>query len=311
MSLYAEGGSSQSFAVRREAYQIPSIRRRGSRSLTLPRAAVRLSARPAPWALEHNASSCPRPSTWKLRLPIDPGRTPLSPSRADMAPFRYTHRSRPPWCSSETWLWSVGADSPVCWIQAGQRPTCGREPAAPAANLRRQAALRGQLDREQQHRGRPTGIRIQICSLEESRLFRYTMGPLVSPARLELAYSNYGDPLRGRGRYGDLREQVFIPASRIRRQQFVLGVEADLPGLPGERHAGLLWGPVALVVVAGETAGHQVLPGRWPPSRSRDHVIERQVARGQPCATVLAGAAIPEQDPLAGNGPILPRHRSE
>src|ERR1039457_2158127 len=104
------------------------------------------------------------------------------------------------------------------------------------------------------------------------------MGPLESPARLELASSNYGDPLRGRGRYGDLREQVLIPCPRIRRQQLVLGVDADLPRLPGERHAGLLRGPVALVVVAGETAGHQVLPSRRPASRSRNYVIERQVA---------------------------------
>ena len=60
------------------------------------------------------------------------------------------------------------------------------------------------------------------------------MGPLVSclvsPARLELAYSNYGDPLRGRCRRGDLREQVLIPCPRIRRQHFVLGVDAgDFP----------------------------------------------------------------------------------
>jgi hypothetical protein len=41
------------------------------------------------------------------------------------------------------------ADSQVCRIQTGQRPTCGREPAAPAAKPRRQAALRDQLDREQ------------------------------------------------------------------------------------------------------------------------------------------------------------------
>ena len=109
-------------------------------------------------------------------------------------------------------------------------------------------------------------------------------------------------------RYGDLREQVFVPASRIRRQQFVLGVDADLPGLPGERHAGLLRGPVALVVIAGKTAGHQVLPGRRPTSRSRNHVIEREVARGQPGAAVLAGAPIPKQDPLSGNRPVLPRH---
>ena len=81
----------------------------------------------------------------------------------------------------------------------------------PAVILRRKTQLRELSDREQRNCGRPTGIRIQICSLEESRLFRYTVGPLVSPARLELAYSNYGDPLRGRGRYGDLREQVFVP----------------------------------------------------------------------------------------------------
>ena len=90
----------------------------------------------------------------------------------------------------------------------------------------------------------------------------------------------------------------------------MLGVEANLPGLPGERHAGLLRGPVALVVVAGETARYQVLPGRRPASRSRNHVIERQVARGQPGAAVLAGAAIPKQDPLAGNRPQGQRNAS-
>ena len=222
--------------------------------------------------------------------PLDSGRpTPNLPKRAS------NHRAVTPMWRGAPPSRHISSRHTAAPRRSGRRPgspgvlplhASRSQYSAPAVILRRKTQLRELSDREQRNCGRPTGIRIQICSLEESRLFRYTMGPLVSPARLELAYSNYGDPLRGRGRYGDLREEVFIPASRIRRQQFVPGVEADLPGLPGERHAGLQRGPVTLVVVAGETAGHQILPGRRPASRSRNHVIERQVARGQPGAEI-------------------------
>src|ERR1019366_6323700 len=106
------------------------------------------------------------------------------------------------------------------------------------------------------------------------------MGPLVSPARLELAYSNYGDPLRRRGRYGDLSEQVLVPRLGIRRQQLVPGVDADLPRLVGERHAGSGRGLVPLPVGAGEAGCHQILTTVGATPGPRHHVIERQASRG-------------------------------
>src|ERR1035438_8519539 len=135
------------------------------------------------------------------------------------------------------------------------------------------------------------------------------MGPLVSPARLELAYSNYGDPLRRRGRYGDLSEQVLIPCPGIRRQQLVLSVDADLPRLSGERHAGFGGGLIALPVVAGEAGRHQVLPGVGAMPGPRHHVIERQASRGQTVAAVLAGITVAQEDSLPGKRPIRSEER--
>lgn len=94
----------------------------------------------------------------------------------------------------------------------------------------------------------------------------------------------------------------------IAGQQFVLGMNADLPRLPGQHHAGFLRRTITLLVVAGEAAGYQVLPCREPASRSRNHVIECQASRRQAGTAVLAGTAVAQQDPLAGNGPVLPRH---
>jgi len=55
------------------------------------------------------------------------------------------------------------------------------------------------------------------------------------------------------------------PASK----QLVPGMKADLARLSGEHHAGFLRRTIALPVVAGEAAGHQVLPRREAAPRSR------------------------------------------
>src|SRR5664280_2279157 len=107
------------------------------------------------------------------------------------------------------------------------------------------------------------------------------MGPLVSPARLELAYSNYGAPLRMRGRYGDLSEQVLVPCTGIHRQQLVPGVDADLPRLSGERHAGFGRGFVPLPVVAGEAGRHQVLPNLASMANERPAISGAKRSQGR------------------------------
>jgi hypothetical protein len=52
-------------------------------------------SRPAPWELDRRAPSWPRPATWKLAVPIEPGMIPGSSSRAEMAPLRCTQKSSP------------------------------------------------------------------------------------------------------------------------------------------------------------------------------------------------------------------------
>ena len=85
----------------------------------------------------------------------------------------------------------------------------------------------------------------------------------------------------------------------IAGQQLVLGMNADLPRLSGQHHGGFLRRTITLLVVAGEAAGHQVLPCREPAPRARNHVIEGQASRRQAGTAVLAGAAVAQQGPLS------------
>ena len=57
---------------------------------------------------------------------------------------------------------------------------------------------------------------------------------------------------------------------------------------------------VALAVVAGAAAGHQVLPGGITSARSWGYVIERQILRREDSTTVLTGVVVAKQDVLAG-----------
>src|SRR5262245_31139689 len=58
-------------------------------------ASPRERARPAPCALEWSDAAEPRPSTWKVGAPIEPGTMPASPSAAGIAPFRWIQSDSP------------------------------------------------------------------------------------------------------------------------------------------------------------------------------------------------------------------------
>lgn len=76
----------------------------------------------------------------------------------------------------------------------------------------------------------------------------------------------------------------------------MFGVSADLTRLLGQRHAGFLWRSVALLIVAGEAGGHDVLPAGVTAARSWDHVVLSEVAGRLADAAVLAGEAIAQED---------------
>jgi hypothetical protein len=77
---------------------------------------------------------------------------------------------------------------------------------------------------------------------------------------------------------------------------------------------------ISLPPIARMAASDKILPGRRPSPRTRNHVIQRQLARGQHRRAVLARIAIAQQDVLARertalmwNPPILeqPNHRRQ
>ncbi len=78
------------------------------------------------------------------------------------------------------------------------------------------------------------------------------------------------------------------------------GVEVECARLSHQLHPGFRGRLVAFAAVARMAAGDEVLPCREAPAGSRDDVVERELARSQDRAAVLAGIAIAQQD-------ILPR----
>ena len=85
------------------------------------------------------------------------------------------------------------------------------------------------------------------------------------------------------------------------------GVEVEGAGLAHQLHAGFERGLVALAAVAGVAAGDQVFPGGGASAGARDHVVEREFARGQHGVAVLAGIAVAQQNVFAREGAALMR----
>jgi len=83
------------------------------------------------------------------------------------------------------------------------------------------------------------------------------------------------------------------------------GVEIERPRLTHQLHSSLTGKLVSLATITGMTTGHQVLPGGSSGPRTRDYVIERQIARWQHFGAVLAGIAVTQQNVLPRKSPCL------
>ena len=86
------------------------------------------------------------------------------------------------------------------------------------------------------------------------------------------------------------------------------GVEIEGARFARGPHIGFVRKLVALAAVAGMAAGDQVLPGGQTAAGTRDDVIEREFARGQRGAAVLARVTVAQQDVLARESARLVRN---
>src|ERR1035437_3403519 len=80
------------------------------------------------------------------------------------------------------------------------------------------------------------------------------------------------------------------------------GMQIESARLPHEFHAGFVRQQIALPAIAGMAASNEVFPRRSPTPRTRDDVIQCQLASRQDLAAVLAGVAVAQQNVLAREG---------
>ena len=77
---------------------------------------------------------------------------------------------------------------------------------------------------------------------------------------------------------------------------FISGVQRGLAGIRLRRNRAC-WGVrPTLAPVAFDAAAHDVFPGRTPPERARDHVVEVEFGTVGSLAAILAGELIPGKD---------------
>src|SRR5580698_959319 len=86
------------------------------------------------------------------------------------------------------------------------------------------------------------------------------------------------------------------------------GVQTERAGGARQLHSTFFRRAAALAVVARMAAGYQVFPGSLSGARARNHVIERQLARGHGAMAILAGITVAHQNVLARKGPRLMRN---
>jgi len=89
--------------------------------------------------------------------------------------------------------------------------------------------------------------------------------------------------------------------------QVTAGVQAERPGYSRQFHAGFIGGAIPLAVVAGMTAGNQILPSRLAGSGARDDVIQGQLTGGKRPMAILTRISIAHQDVLARESARLVR----
>ena len=99
-----------------------------------------------------------------------------------------------------------------------------------------------------------------------------------------------------------LVEEVLTPlvvALCEKSHQVTAGVQTEWARCACQFHPRLVRRPAALAIVARMAAGNQVFPSRFARPRARDHVVERQFARGHGTVAILAGVAVAHQNVLS------------
>lgn len=76
-------------------------------------------------------------------------------------------------------------------------------------------------------------------------------------------------------------------------------VKIERARLAGGLHIGFVRKLIALAAIAGMAAGDEILPRGETATRARDHMVEREFARRQRGAAILAGVAIAQENILA------------
>jgi hypothetical protein len=76
-------------------------------------------------------------------------------------------------------------------------------------------------------------------------------------------------------------------------------VEIEGVWLAHELHAGFIGQLISLAPVAGMAAGYEVFPRGRAAAGTRDYVVQRQIARRERLAAILASVAIAQQNVFA------------
>src|ERR1700739_339686 len=119
-----------------------------------------------------------------------------------------------------------------------------------------------------------------------------------------------GKRLQERFRVKKSVEEIFAPfliAVADQPHKLAGGVKRERTRPTLQLQTRFFGGAGALIVVAGLTARHEILPRRAPTARTRHHVVKRQFG-GRECASAkLAGISVSQQNVLARKGAALLR----
>ena len=108
-----------------------------------------------------------------------------------------------------------------------------------------------------------------------------------------------------------LIEEVFAPlivALAEQPHQMTAGMQAERTRSPRQAHPRFLRSPAALAIIAGMAAGDQIFPSRFPRSRPRLHMVQRQFAGVESSQAILARIAVAHQNVFARKRPRLMRN---
>src|SRR5579863_4208476 len=143
---------------------------------------------------------------------------------------------------------------------------------------------------------------------EMPRLGRRANGPQDNPRRVNILESTSRVNEKSRGSV----EEVFAPAvvaAAEHAHDLAAGVEREGARLAQQDHVvDFAEQAIAFSAVALVAAGDEIFPCGVAAARTRNHVIERELAGRVGFAAVLAGVAVTEQDVFAREGAGLVRN---